>query len=616
MTEIHLSQDVPQGKDLRATTPERLTSHALALVLAVAGAAAVTGLQLFQATSAGIPNADDAVRLVQVRDLLSGQSWFDLTQYRLGLADGTPMHWSRLVDAPIAAIVVVAEAITGSRTTGEVVARTLWPALMLVAALAAVGHGLNRLLRTDAMPIGILVGAIALMTTGIFSPGALDHHNIQVALALWLLVCLLPGKHAVRHHAIAGLAAALMLGIGMETLPYVTLAGLFAAGTFVFATVPAKAARAFGFALFGGCAAILAATIPLSQWVVASCDAFSIFHLAMAACGGMGLAATASVARTGATRLAGLAATGAVTATVVLAAFPQCLSNPLHALDPLLITFWLEGVVETRSLGDVLSSDPWSVIGLYGMGSVALVIALLNVTRGHQRAASLLLAVLLATAFAVTAWQQRGSMFLTAFAILPMALVVADARFAASRPNAASSATIAMALAWVAALNISWWMASAQGAMHFGAEPIVQAQTASASRQKNCYSPALYGPLATEPAGVVLGATDLGASILTLTPHRAIAGPYHRNTAGNLLLIKTMLAKAEMAQAMVQEHGITHIAHCPGSADARDFAKAAPAGLQSDLSAGHNPDWLVPLSGTAGQALVIYRVLPATGKSG
>lgn len=29
------------------------------------------------------PDPDDAMRLVQVRDWLAGQSWFDVTQYRL-----------------------------------------------------------------------------------------------------------------------------------------------------------------------------------------------------------------------------------------------------------------------------------------------------------------------------------------------------------------------------------------------------------------------------------------------------------------------------------------------------------------------------------------------------
>ena len=36
----------------------------------------------------GVDN-DDVMRLVQVRDFLGGQSWFDLMQYRLGLPGGT-----------------------------------------------------------------------------------------------------------------------------------------------------------------------------------------------------------------------------------------------------------------------------------------------------------------------------------------------------------------------------------------------------------------------------------------------------------------------------------------------------------------------------------------------
>ena len=44
-----------------------------------------------------LPDADDMMRLQQIRDWLGGQAFADLTQYRLG-ADGVAMHWSRLAD--------------------------------------------------------------------------------------------------------------------------------------------------------------------------------------------------------------------------------------------------------------------------------------------------------------------------------------------------------------------------------------------------------------------------------------------------------------------------------------------------------------------------------------
>src|SRR5581483_5931478 len=57
---------------------------------------------------------DDAMRLAQVRDLLSGQSWFDLTQHRMDAPYGLPMHWTRVVDAGIAGLILSFRLFTGA----------------------------------------------------------------------------------------------------------------------------------------------------------------------------------------------------------------------------------------------------------------------------------------------------------------------------------------------------------------------------------------------------------------------------------------------------------------------------------------------------------------------
>ncbi len=57
---------------------------------------------------------DDAMRMAQVRDLLAGQGWWDLHQYRVNPADGgVLMHWSRIVDAPIALGVLILRPLLG-----------------------------------------------------------------------------------------------------------------------------------------------------------------------------------------------------------------------------------------------------------------------------------------------------------------------------------------------------------------------------------------------------------------------------------------------------------------------------------------------------------------------
>ncbi|TIX29706.1 MAG: GtrA family protein, partial [Mesorhizobium sp.] len=65
-------------------------------------------------TNAGGDN-DSLLQLVQVRDLLGGQGWFDMHQYRMGPEGGFVMHWSRLLDAPLALGILVMSALTGSR---------------------------------------------------------------------------------------------------------------------------------------------------------------------------------------------------------------------------------------------------------------------------------------------------------------------------------------------------------------------------------------------------------------------------------------------------------------------------------------------------------------------
>ena len=60
----------------------------MAVLLAIAGFSSVAERQFNE--------GDDIMRLLQVRDWLAGQSWFDVSQYRIDAPYGASMHWSRL----------------------------------------------------------------------------------------------------------------------------------------------------------------------------------------------------------------------------------------------------------------------------------------------------------------------------------------------------------------------------------------------------------------------------------------------------------------------------------------------------------------------------------------
>ena len=111
--------------------------HFLPLLLvawaAVAASSLLAGKPVFDSMS-----MDDFMRMVQVRDWINGQNWYNLTQYRLDPPAGAVMHWTRLVDMPIGALVLGLAPFAG-RAGAELLAAALWPLLMLLPTLALAG---------------------------------------------------------------------------------------------------------------------------------------------------------------------------------------------------------------------------------------------------------------------------------------------------------------------------------------------------------------------------------------------------------------------------------------------------------------------------------------------
>ena len=604
-------------------TPSSVASRSRPSIFlaALATTFAVAAVMLARGDATGIVNNDDLMRMVAVRDLLAGQSWWDVTQYRLGTAEGVWMHWSRLVDAPIAALVLLGQALLGSREAGEAFAGHAWPFLTLFGALVAIGWGALRLGGAAALKPAMIVGGVALFTVGVFAPGSFDHHNVQIALALTLFAAILPApvrgqtplgrEPRVRFGIAPGIAAVtavLMLAIGMETLPYVAVAGVVVSMLWAGGAIDKNDAQQFGLVLAASCSILFVALVPAACWFEASCDAFRVFHPVMAPACGLGLAfARRLPLATAAGRLSALTCLGVLALALVASVFPHCLADPLAGLDPRLKTFWLDGVVEARSASVLWRTDPFALPGLFGMAAVALAVSLHAAMTERNRAAHLAMAAMMLVGLAVTYWQQRGGMFAAALAVLPLALWIARLAGEAGKAGALRPALI---LAWAASLNIVWGLTGAALAKASAGAPTVTQQAATASRDAYCFSPALYEPLKAEPAGTLVGGTDLGASILALTGHRAIAGPYHRNTKGNLLLIEAMTAPQERSRAILKGVKATIVADCVASPDSRDFVAAAPTGFLAQLRDDANrPTWIERIEATAGSSLVLYRIV-------
>ncbi|MGX5718483.1 hypothetical protein ACWKW5_00355 [Shinella zoogloeoides] len=587
-----------------------MTLQVLALYALVAIALVLVVSLPFATDYVGADN-DDTMRLVVVRDLLAGQSWFDTTQYRLGLAGGTLMHWSRFIDLPIANLISFFSLFTDARQA-EAIALAVWPTFLVVPVLYGMGLAGYRLGGKAAMHATLVLTTVFVVALNRFQPGAIDHHNVQLALVACISAMLLdPGRRA-RDHAVAGLLAGLAIAIGAETTPLIGAVCLVVALRWVWhGEAFREAAAAFGLSLALTITVAFFATVAPARYTQVTCDSLSYGFYALATFGGGVLFLVASLAsgQSFGGRLATLAGAGAILAASVLIIAPGCLANPLDTLDPLLKTFWLSGVIEAQSAVAQFRLDPGSVGSFYAPGLLAMLVCLWRIRRREAAERHLVVLGLLAVAFAVSLIQIRGAIFSNMLSALPLGLAIADLRKASNAAPKNLKLGLAFIAVTLASVPASWALA---GALLPGRsqDTLRAGLSSTAAERPSCTAEASIAPLAAEPVGVVAGASNLGSPILRYTSHRVLSAPYHRNQGGMLTELHIGLSNPHQAEAFLRGAHVTLLAFCGDDTQTRDIAEAEPGGLYADLLKGRVPAYLEPVAGTENAALQLYRVRP------
>jgi hypothetical protein len=212
----------------------------------------VAGYMLFDRWGAirifALGDTDDNMRIMQVRALLGGQAWYDLTQHRLV---GSNIHWSRLVDLPIAGLKLLFTPFLGGRIA-EQIAVAVAPLLPMLVAMAAIATVARRLVAPLAFPLAIALLACAGSTNGMWQPLRIDHHGWQLAFLAWAMASLTDPRRA-RGGIVLGVATSLSLAIGMEMLLYLAVAGAVVVMMWIRSGTEARRLFAYGASLAGGC---------------------------------------------------------------------------------------------------------------------------------------------------------------------------------------------------------------------------------------------------------------------------------------------------------------------------------------------------------------------------
>ena len=550
---------------------------------------------------------DDVMRLVQVRDLLNGQGWFDLHQYRLAPPDGALMHWSRLVDLPLAAMIAALTPLIG-QYSAEVTAMVVIPLLTLGACLAVVGTLAWRLVnRQVAVMAGVCLILYPLVTVQM-QPMRIDHHAYQI-LAVLVALWALSWRRTLAGGAVAGFAIGAGLTISLELLP---LAAGFA-GVLLLRWLRDARHRWGLIGYMQSLAITLLVLFLVTRGVrdlAAHCDVISPAYLSFFLIAAVGTGILSGFGRLPA---AGLVVGFGVVALIGAAFFawnaPMCLGNPFGNLDPLVYDNWYLRINEGRPIW-VYSWDfavPALVQPIIGLGaSIALMARNSDWLRRWWGDYSLLLALAIVAGMLTT----RSLAFAGAIAAIPLGWLIVGlfTEWSGSQsilkrvlnPIAILLILIPMSLADTAKSYIQAW----------NGEDRDLALTKTLG-DTGCELDQGLAALDSLPAGAVFAFFDLGPEILRQTKHTVVASSHHRAQLAMRDVILGFSSPADEAREIVNARQADYVLVCADLPEAKIYADINDGddALIDALNADRAPDWLKPIELGTADGFKVWRVV-------
>ena len=548
-------------------------------------------------------DTDDNMRMSQVRALLDGQAWFDLRQHKMNPPFGANIHWSRIVDLPIAGLILVLRPFVGG-ANAERTAAAVAPLLPLLPMIGALAVATRRLVAPSAYPLAIVALFFAGSTLGMYSPTRIDHHGWQLAL-LAIGIAGIADPRRARGGVVLGLASAVSLSIGLEMIIYIGLAGVAMVFFWVDERDQRQRLAAFAVTLGGGCALGFAAFASYANRF-AVCDALSPVWLSDALVGGalmLGLAMVRVERWTG--RLALALATGAIVAAFHALMWPHCLSR-LEGISPEVERLWLSHVREARPVWMHGWQTASQILALPVAGLAGYILLGWTLRQDRERLRPLLaVAATSLTASALLFWQTR-----TGPAAQMLAIPGAVATPWLLAPRALASKNRIVPVLGTTAIVLFGLGAIVPLVLNFvPSKPSTSAERAINRANNLCPTLWAMHPVALQPAGVVFTFVDLAPRLITVTHHSAIAGPYHRNGDAIADVMHAFRGTADEAHAIILRHHADYVLTCPAMSQTTIFMAEAPKGFYGQLSRGQLPAWLKPIPLPKGNPLRMYRVV-------
>jgi hypothetical protein len=562
-------------------------------------------LKFWPETAVTLNQPDDAMRLVQVREFLGGHSWFDLHMARLQPPFGYDPHWSRLVDAGLAGTFILFHQLTNALFS-ERLMRAVWPVLWLLPVISGAAAIAWRIAKREAAIVVLLFAVGGLPAMQQFRPGRIDHHNVQIAIAVLTVAATVWADRSRWAATAAGILTGLGIGIGFEGVPFLAMCAAVFAVRFIQDKKAAGSVRAYGFSVAVSTIGAFIVNVSPDHWARTACDCIAINSATGVILGGFGLALiTYSHDSRRSVRCGLIAAVAAAAALVFALSEPRCLGGPFAMLDPTVKQMWLRHVEEGQPMLSVLAEQTATGLWLSMFPLVAVVAVIVLGLRNDARqdfgflvaSATLLLAV------ALMVFMEAKFYNYAMWLAMPLLAMLAIRLFAVLRLESVVPCCIAGSLLTPVVLSASAMaVANASG--------LIRHNSSADLEPKGCFMSQSYAQLAKLPPGLVVTNVDYGPFVLALTPHSVLAAPYHRLSAGIISTNKIFSAPPDQAHRIITRLRANYVAMCGLLTPVGLTNQQLATSLWEQLHAGAVPDWLKREPAADGQPFVIYRVKP------
>ncbi len=561
-----------------------------------------------------LSDPDDYLYLTQAMDWLHGQGWFDLIQHRMNPPTGTYIHFSHILSGFYGCLIFPLRFFLGTTKAAMTVAIII-PIIYLLFFIFAIHDLAGNFIEKKGI---FLVDFISLFSTAIlfeFKPGHLDHHGLEILLAVAAAgflarMTLQPARQIWA--ILAALTLAFALAIGLEILPFYLVCATWVGLQSIFRGKAAvKNAYAFGVVLFAVSLFLLTVTRPVGMLFQVDVQVYSITYALLAGSIGLcftGIALADRLSYRYARHAAGFLL-ALLTGAVFICVFPEMSAGPYGGTNPALLHLIVDN-----------ESESWPLAKLKGIGVmmslwplIALAASCVFITKEKKIAHrwlwglfALVLGVCIPLSFF---YECRFQNYVETFAVIPLAYAIWNDWNKLSVLRSPKQSLRLVRLVILLVIGPAALLTFASTRDHEKSEASTDASNCNLHDVADLLNnPKHYG----DHSRIIINSMDQGAGLLFLTPHAVLASPFHMDKSGNLDTLAFFTTHdPDEAHAIAKRRGAELVLFCNLPSQMIPYT---PDGNADDpyfiqqLSMGRIPNWLKPIKSPSAHKLMLFEV--------